>query len=91
MMELSLMLALLALACMAGSIYTGVGMVRELRSRGIPANPLFMRWMIYKYMNDYRRVTLEESGEVGSLYRLCATTSGLAALFGFGAILAQIM
>ena len=88
-MELNIILAILAIACAMGSIYTGVGMVQDLRSRGISANPLFMRWMIFKYMNDYRRVTLEESGEVGSLYRLCATTSALAAFFGLGAILTQ--
>jgi hypothetical protein len=66
-------------------------MANELRAWGIPANPALVRWMIFKYMAEYRRVTLKEAGKVGPLYRACATVSALAALFAIGAILAKLL
>ena len=85
------MLALLAILCALGSVFTGVRMANELRARGIPANPALVRWMIFKYMAEYRRVTLKDTGRIGSLYHACATVSALAALFALGAILAKVL
>ena len=68
-MDLSTILALLALICAFGSLYTGVRIANELRARGISAKPILVRWMIFKYMAEYRRVTLQETGKVGPLYQ----------------------
>ena len=90
-MNVSVLLGLLAVVCALGSVYTGVRMANELRARGLPAHPALVRWMIYKYMAEYRRVTLKETGKVGPLYQACATVSALAALFAVGAILAIVL
>jgi hypothetical protein len=90
-MSLSIVLGLSAIICALGSIYTGVRMANELRARGIRANPVLVRWMIFKYMAEYRRVTLKETGKVGPLYNTCATGSALAALFAVGAILVMFL
>jgi hypothetical protein len=90
-MDVSKLLAMLAVICALGSVYTGVRMANDLRARGIPANPALVRWMIFKYMAEYRRVTLKETGKVGPLYRACETVSALAALLALGAILAMVL
>jgi len=90
-MNVSIFLGLLAVVCALGSVYTGIRMANELRARGIPANPALVRWMIFKYMAEYRRVTLKETGKVGPLYQACAIVSALAALFAIGAILAKVL
>jgi len=90
-MNVSNFLGSLAIICALGSVYTGVRMANELRTRGIPANPALVRWMIFKYMAEYRRMTLKETGKVGPLYQSCATVSVLAALFAIGAILAKVL
>ena len=90
-MNISLILGVLAIICALGSVFTSVRIANDLRARGISANPALVRWMIFKYMAEYRRVTLKETGRVGPLYRQCATVSALAALFGIGAILTKVL
>ena len=90
-MKLGIVLALLALICALGSVFTGVRIANDLRARGISANPALVRWMIFKYMAEYRRITLKETGRIGPLYHQCATISALAALFAFGFILTKIL
>ena len=60
-MDLSTILAIIALICALGSVHAGVQIANDLRSRGISAKPILVRWMIFHYMAEYRRVTLEES------------------------------
>ena len=90
-MDASTVLALLAIICALGSVYYGVRIANELRARGITANPALVRWMIFKYMAEYKRVTLSETGQVGPLYSQCATISALAALFAIAAILVKVL
>ncbi len=85
-MDAAHILALLAVGCALTSVGFGIRIANELRARGIQANPLLIRVMIFRYMAVYRRVTLEETGEVGWLYNACATASGLAAVFAIAAI-----
>ncbi len=90
-MNISGVLGVLAIICALGSAYTGVRIANALRTRGISANPALIRWMIFKYMAEYRRVTLKETGRVGPLYRQCATVSALAAFFGIATILSIVL
>ena len=90
-MDLTGILALIALIFALGTIYVGVQIANELRSRGISAKPLLVRWMLFKYMAYYRRVTLEETGKVGPLYQRCSTMLLLTLVFGFGAILSRFL
>jgi hypothetical protein len=89
--KLEIVLALLALICALGSVFTGVRIANDLRARGISAKPALVRWMIFNYMAEYRRITLKETGRIGPLYHQCATISALAALFAFGFILTKIL
>lgn len=84
-------LALLAIICALGSVYTAVRIANDLRGRGMRANPAFVRWMVFRYMADYKRITVNETGNVGPLYRQCATVSALAALFAVAAVLAKAL
>ncbi len=90
-MEVSFVLALLAVVCALVAMGFGIRIANELRGRGLQANPLFTRWMIFRYLAMYKRVTLEETGQVGSLYHVCSTTSALAAVLAFAAILTRLL
>jgi hypothetical protein len=39
-----------------------------LDKRGIPVNPLLFRVFFFRYLNQYRKATLQETGKVGGLY-----------------------
>ena len=86
-----LVLCLLAIICALGSVYSAVRIANDLRARGVKANPALVRWMVFKYMADYRRITLDETGKVGPLYNQCATISALAAFFAIAAIIAKAL
>jgi hypothetical protein len=90
-MTVTIVLAVLALICIMVGGITATRMAVELRERGESANPLFVRWMIFKYIADYRRLTLEETGQVGPLYRTCNTFFGLAAIFGVATVLTLVI
>lgn len=89
-MSLALAAAIIALICAFTSLGFGIRIANELRSRGIQANPLFIRWMIFRYLSVYKRVTLEETGQVGPLYGACSTAATMAALFAIVAIAAKL-
>ena len=90
-MNISVVLGVLTIIFALGSAYTSVRIANDLRARRLSANPALVRWMIFKYMADYRRVTLKETGRVGPLYRQCATVSALAAFFGIATILSIVL
>jgi hypothetical protein len=82
---------LLAVACALTSVGFGIRIANDLRARGLQANPLLVRWMIFRYLSVYKRVTLEETGKVGPLYHYCSTASALAAAFAFAGILTKVL
>ena len=90
-MDMALVLMLLAVACALTSVGFGIRIANELRARGLQANPLMVRWMIFRYLSMYKRVTLEETGEVGPLYGACSTASALAAAFAVAGILTKVL
>ena len=90
-MEAAFVLMLLAVACALTSVGFAIRIANELRARGIQANPLMVRWMIFPYLSVYKRVTLEETGEVGPLYRYCSMASFLAAVSAVAGILTKVL
>ena len=90
-MDLGTVLAILALAGALASIHAGVLIAKDLQSRGISAKPIMVRWMIFKYMAQYRRITLEETGKVGPLYDRCAILSSITGILGVSAILVKLL
>ncbi len=90
-MELGRVLALVAVVLALISVGFGIRIANELRARGLQANPLMVRWMIFRYLSEYRRVTLEETGQVGPLFGACSTASALAGGFAIAAILTKVL
>ena len=90
-MDTALVLMLLAVGCALTSVGFGIRIANDLRARGLQANPLMVRWMIFRYLSVYKRVTLEERGKVGPLYHYCSIASSLAAVFAVAGILTKVL
>jgi hypothetical protein len=59
-----------------------------LSKRGTKINYLLIRIYIFKYVNQYRKITEEETGKVGPLFYLSIVSFILALLFAVvGAII----
>lgn len=87
MSNISYVLAILGLVCAFTSLGFAIAIANDLRARGLSANPLFVKWMVFHYLAVYKRVTLEETGEVGPLYRGCSISGASALILCLGAIL----
>jgi hypothetical protein len=90
-MDFAEVLAFMALVGALMSIWSGVLIAQDLQARGYPAKPILVRWMIFRYMAEYRRITRQETGTVGPLHQRCATTCGITALLAVAAILARLL
>ena len=49
-------------------LVSGIRMVCWLRSRSVKINYFLIRFLLYKYAEQYKRMTLQETGRVGPLY-----------------------
>ena len=52
--------------------------VHEVSKRGVKINFFWLRLYIIKYIHQYRKLTLEESGRIGPLYYPCVISVNLA-------------
>ena len=51
--------------------------VNEVSKRGIKINFFLLRLYVIKYIHQYRKLTLEESGRIGPLYYPCVISVNL--------------
>jgi len=85
MSTLFLILALIGVAC---GIATSIMIASFLSKRGIKINYLLFRVLIFKYIQQYRQITMEETGKAGPLFYWFITAWNLALIFAIvGAIL----
>ena len=85
MSNVFLVLAIVSVLC---GVVSSVMITMFLSKRGTKINYLFIRIYIYKYVNQYRRITTEENGKVGPLFYSFIISFILALLFAIvGAIL----
>jgi len=62
------LLVSLILACGVWAVVASVLIARDLEKHGVSVGFLWLRVMILKYLGQYRKVTLEETGRVGPLF-----------------------
>ena len=49
-------------------LVSGIRMVCWLREKSVKINYFLIRFFIYKYAEQYKRMTLQETGRIGPLY-----------------------
>ena len=90
-MGLAGVLVFLALVCAFVAMGFLIRIANELRARGLDAHPVKVRWMLFSYLNEYRRVTVEETGRAGPLYSICSIAGTLSVAFLIAAILVVVL
>ena len=85
MSNVFLVLAIVSVLC---GVVSSIMIATFVSKRGTKINFLFFRIYIYKYVNQYRKITTEENGKVGPLFYSFIVSFILALLFAIvGAIL----
>jgi hypothetical protein len=55
--------------------------VHQLSKRGVKISFLLLRLYIIKYIHQYKKITLEETGKVGPLFYPCIISINMALVF----------
>lgn len=77
----------LALVFVGVYIVFAIMIVREVSKRGVNISFLWLRLYIIKYILEYRKLTKEETGKVGSLYYPCIISVNLALITAIAGLL----
>ena len=78
MSNVFLVLAIVSVLC---GVVSSIMIATFVSKRGTKINYLFFRIYIYKYVNQYRKITTEENGKVGPLFYSIIGSFILALLF----------
>ena len=80
----------LAIVCVLCGVVSSVLIIAFLSKRGTKINYLLIKIYIYKYINQYRKITIEETGKVGPLFYSFIISFILALIFAIIGILLKI-
>jgi len=81
---------ILSLISVAWGIANSIMITSFLSKRGIKINYLLLRLFIFKYVSQYRKITIEETGKPGPLFYWFLTAWNLALLFAIIGIILKI-
>ena len=81
---------ILALIGVAWGIVTSIMITSFLSRRGIKINYLFLRLFIFKYVSQYRKITMEETGKPGPLFYSSIVVWNLALLLAIIGVILEI-
>ena len=84
MSNLFFVLAIISVACVIAS---SIIIAAFLSKRGIRINYLFFRVLMFRYINQYRRITMEETGKPGPWFYSFVTAMILALIFAVTGII----
>jgi hypothetical protein len=79
----------LALLCVIWGVVSGVMIAAALHKRGVRVPMLFLNVVLFKYLGQYRAITLKETGRVGALFYCYIAAMNLAALAGITGIVVR--
>jgi hypothetical protein len=75
---MSSIILICAIACVCLYVIFSMMIVHQLSRRGVKISFLLLRLYIIKYIHQYKKITLEETGKVGPLYYPCIISVNMA-------------
>ncbi len=75
------MFLMLSLVCIVLWIIFAMMIVHELSKRGVKINFFLLRLLIIKYIQQYKQITLAETGKVGPLFYPCIVSINMTLIF----------
>lgn len=81
--------AIIAFTAVGLAVVFSIMIVREVSQRGIKINYVLLRLYIIKYIDQYKQLTLKETGKVGPLYYPCVVSYVTALAFAIIYLIAR--
>jgi len=89
-MNLTIFFAVIAGIAVVWFIVSGMMIVNDLMKRGHKINFIFIKVMFPVYAHRYKKITLEETGKVGSLFYHWVIAINIALVFAVAAIISKV-
>ena len=90
MSTLFFILALIGVACGIAASVMIASFLSNLSKRGVRINYLFIRLFIFRYVRQYRKITMEETGKPGPLFYWFITSWNVALVFAIVGIALEV-
>lgn len=74
-------LMVLVIGCIAWGVVALILMIRHIESRGVKINWIWLRALTPRYVDQYRKLTRQETGKVGPLFYHFIAGFGSALIF----------
>ena len=88
-MDLTIFFAVIAFIAVGWYIVSGIMIYSELQKRGQKVYFVFLNFMLPVYASRYKKITLEETGKVGSLFYHWLIAIKTALVFAIAAIISK--
>jgi hypothetical protein len=88
-MNITTLLAILAFIAVAWFIVSGIMIINELLKRKQKISFVFIKLMLPVYAHRYKKITLEETGKVGSLFYSWVIAINTALVLAIAAIVSM--
>ena len=89
-MNLTIFFAVIAGIAVVWFIVSSMMIVNDLMKRGHKINFIFIKVMFPVYAHRYKKITLEETGKVGSLFYHWIIAINIALVFAVAAIISKV-
>jgi len=80
---------ILALALVGLFVIFSMMIVHDLSKRGVKINFVLLRLYLIKYIQQYKQITLKETGKVGPLYYPCIVSVSLTLVLAIVGLLVR--
>ncbi len=84
-------LLILALVFVGLFVIFSIMIVQELSKRGVKINFVLLRLYIIKYIQQYKQITLKETGKIGPLYYPCIISVNLTLVLAAVGLLLMLL
>jgi hypothetical protein len=88
-MSTTIFFAVIAFIAVGWYIVSGIRIFNELQKRGEKVYFIFLNFMLPAYAARYKKITLKETGKVGSLFYHWLIAINTALVFGIAAIISK--
>ena len=84
-------LLIIAVLSASWGVVDSILMAVALDKRGIPVNMVLFRLFFFRYLGQYRQMTIKETGRVGGLFYSFAISMNLALACAAAALILEIL
>jgi len=90
-MNITIFFVVIAGIAIVWHIVSGAMMVNELMKRKQKIKFIIIKFMLPVYAHRYKKITLEETGKVGSLFYHYVIAANVALVFALASIISKVM